>query len=169
MHNRTCENLTLLQVNSRSKKGHKSLGPKSILIFFSDPDRVPSLPPTSSGNPGRFTYRHFASGNFHCFAGLVNPYWGLPEPPPATHPGIHTGARFRTPGIPSATRPPTSPWPPTISTLAPRPAAQPTDPSFQQPPRKRKACGFSSRVGVGLFPPSPVTSPALPDWPMPRR
>lgn len=60
------------------------------LTSWTDPKFIP-------GNPGWFTYRHFASGNFHCFAGLVNPYWGLPEPPPATHPGIHTGARFRTP------------------------------------------------------------------------
>lgn len=79
----------------RSKKCHESLGPKNSLLFFpltswTDPKFIP-------GNPGWFTYRHFASGNFHCFAGLVNPYWGLPEPPPATHPGIHTGARFRTP------------------------------------------------------------------------
>lgn len=97
------------------------------------------------GNPGWFTYRHFASGNFHCFAGLVNPYWGLPEPPPATHPGIHTGARFRTPPSfsPSST-------PVTSNNLHPRALPyHPTDrPLFLAPARKRKACGFSSRVGV---------------------
>lgn len=119
----------LLQVN-------KPLGSKSIPIFFSYPDRVLSLPPASSGDPGRFTYRHFASGNFHCFAGLVNPYWGLPEPPPATHPGIHTGARFRTPGTPSATRPPSSP-----DNLHSRaPPCRPTDrPLFPAAPQKEKS------------------------------
>lgn len=48
------------------------------------------------------------------------------------------------------------------------PPCRPT-PLSSGPPRKRKACGFSSRVGVGLFPSSPVTSSAPPDWPMPRQ
>lgn len=131
---------TLLQVNGSSiKEGSQTSRAKSIFIFFFYPDRVLSLLPASSGNPERFTYRHFASGNFHCFAGLVNPYWGLPEPPPATHPGIHTGARFRTPRIPSVH----------LSTLLPlapnnlhsrAPPCRPTDrPLFPAAPQKEKS------------------------------
>lgn len=146
----------------------KSLGPKSTLIFFfsslSYPDRVPSLLPASPGNPGWFTYRHFASGNFHCFAGLVNPYWGLPEPPPATHPGIHADATRVSSHPQPLIRPLVA-----LNNLHPRAPPCPSNrPLFPTAPRKRKACGFSSRVGVGLFPPSLVTSLALPDWPMPR-
>lgn len=138
--------------------------PKNCFFFFFcllDPKFIP-------GNPGWFTYRHFASGNFHCFAGLVNPYWGLPEPPPATHPGIHTGARFRTtppPFGPSSTSTPATP-----NNLHPRALLyHPTNrPLFPGPPPEREKPA-ASRPGSGLFPPLPVTSPAPPDWPMLRQ
>lgn len=137
------------------------LEPTSILNFFSYPDPywVLSLPPASSDNPGRFTYRHFASGNFHCFAGLVNPYWGLPEPPPASHPGIHTGARFPHPlSAPhrAATLIP-SPFPSllvtsnTISTLASRPSP-PNQPLFPAtPPEREKLAASRPGSGLGCF------------------
>lgn len=141
----------------RSKKGHKPLGPKStlFLFFFPSSERDPKFTPRPHpGNPGRFTYRHFASGNFHCFAGLVNPYWGLPEPPPATHPGIHTGARFRTLPLirsPLSFPPPSLLQPPTISTLAPRPADRPLFPAA--PPEREKPAASRPGSGLGCFHP----------------
>jgi hypothetical protein len=140
---------------SNRRRATKPLG-HPRLFFSLATNQIPSLLPASSGDPGRFTYRHFASGNFHCFAGLVNPYWGLPEPPPTDSPWhIHTGARLRTPSRPL--------WGPLVRPLSvapnnlyPRaPPCRPTErPLFPAaPPGKRKACGFSSRVGVGLFPP----------------
>lgn len=66
----------------------------------------------------------------------------MPEPPPATHPGIHTGARFLTPSIfPSSVLFSLSLFHPSCnprqSPLS-RPAL-PTDPSFQRPPQKEKS------------------------------
>lgn len=69
----------------------------------------------------------------------------MPEPPPATHPGIHTGARFRTPPSFSFSSTPVTP-----NNLHPRALPYHTTdrPLFLALARKRKACGFSSRIGV---------------------
>lgn len=157
----------------RSKKGHKPLGPKSTLFlffFFLHPNGILSLPPGLTRQPRAVYLSPFCIGQFPLFRGISKPILGLawaatgdsprhPHRRAFPHPPPHPFSSLLPSSVPLAT-------PDNLHSRAP--PCRPT-PLSSGPPRKRKACGFSSRVGVGLFPSSPVTSSAPPDWPMPRQ
>lgn len=118
----------------------------------------------------------FCIGQFPLFRGISKPILGLAWAATGESPRYPHRRAFSAPslGLSSRGHPHSFPFPlfarnlqhnlhPCVPTIP----AQLT-PLSSNPSRKRKACCFSSRVGVRLFPPSPVTSLAPSDWPMPR-
>lgn len=156
----------------RSKKGHKPLGPKNTLFLSFYPNGILSLPPGLTRQPRMVYLSPFCIGQFPLFRGISKPILGLAWAATGDSPRHPHRRAFPHPPLPRS--PLSVLLSPFLLSVPPdnlhscAPPCRPT-PLSSGPPRKRKACGFSSRVGVGLFPPSPVTSLAPPDWPMPRR